>query len=28
MLNAGDRIYKATKEITEIVDKYLKEVSK
>jgi len=28
MLNAGDRIYKATKEITEIVDKHLKEVSK
>jgi len=28
MLNAGDRIYKAHKEITTIVDKYLKEVSK
>ena len=27
MLNAGDRIYKATKEITEIVDKYLKEIT-
>ena len=28
MLNAGDRIYKAHKEITTIVDKHLKEVSK
>ena len=28
MLTAGDRIYKAHKEITTIVDKHLKEVSK
>ena len=27
MLNAGDRIYKAHKEITTIVDKHLKEVT-
>jgi len=28
MLNAGDRIYKAHKEITTVVDKHLKEESK
>jgi len=28
MLTAGDRIYKAHKEITTIVDEHLKEVSK